>query len=539
MAKKAAMPKFNIVVKFDEAIATARSRGIELPYDYYNSIEVSARSRAFTVSGLASVDQIQRVRDSLEASTIEGKTFRQWQDDALANVDELASLPPGRMETIFRTNIQTHYNIGRTIQQRRNIAALPYFLWDAINDSRVRESHALMDNHIAPINDPIWRIWSPPSGFNCRCARISLSETEAVARGYKGGRNPPVGAIPDDGFDYEKADGFDGQLKKAVKKKVDKAKKSGLPKLEEASVLPPIVTNDFIPQKSIPELNRYMMENGIASFVDFGKIDLQVANESARSAFENIRKFPELKNNLEFFGSIQRHFVRRYELQVNNFIKSAMEKNPGISYETASKAAPSYIKKKTVSKDWFGISLSGTKGRTGYDGISINEYHAKDAAEMLKRLQKGVDDKFHPQNSASLRSTADHEFGHQIDNLIGAKDSLEMRKIYIDFLKAVNHGENLAGYALDSIDEFIAEAWAEYAGPGTPRAIAKQVGELIERLYHEKKLTGKLNFSLASIARSIANEDVITDVYSSREYQQAIDERLARDPRVDSMAADE
>jgi SPP1 gp7 family putative phage head morphogenesis protein len=191
---------------FEEAIAWAKARVAVLPETYYEELPALVRGRAFTVSGLASLDQIQSVLDSLTKGIEQGATFRDWKDWA---EQQPWTLPPGRLETVYRTAIQTHYNAGRTQQQRLNKARRPYYLWDAINDSRTRPDHAAMDGHIAPIDDPIWQRWSAPAGFNCRCSRIAITEKQATARGYP---TPAPIAEPDKGFGYEALDWQDARL---------------------------------------------------------------------------------------------------------------------------------------------------------------------------------------------------------------------------------------------------------------------------------------------------------------------------------------
>lgn len=102
--------------------------------------------------------------------------------------------------------MQTNYGIGRTIQQRENAVARPCLMWDAINDSRTWPAHAAMDNHIAPIDAPIWRRWHPPAGHNCRCTRISLTAAQAQARGYL---NAAPGTEPDQGWQGDPTAGDD------------------------------------------------------------------------------------------------------------------------------------------------------------------------------------------------------------------------------------------------------------------------------------------------------------------------------------------
>lgn len=186
---------------FTEAIAQAAARGVTLPEDYYGRLPAEARSQAFTVSGLTALEQIQAVLDSLTQALRAGQTLAEWQKAAPA---DLGALAQSRQELIFRNAVQTGYNIGRTTQQRENAGRRPFYMWDAINDTRTRPAHAAMDGYIAPIDDPIWQRWSPPAGHQCRCTRITLTEKQALARGY--GRQSRPDAQPDAGWGYEKAD---------------------------------------------------------------------------------------------------------------------------------------------------------------------------------------------------------------------------------------------------------------------------------------------------------------------------------------------
>ncbi|MBS0403058.1 MAG: minor capsid protein [Proteobacteria bacterium] len=171
-------------VPFADAIAWARERRAMLPAEFYGARAQAVRARGFAISGLAALDQVQAAADNLAEATASGQTLREWQRGIRESAPDVFSLGRARRELIFRNAVQTHYGIGRTIQQRENAAARPYLMWDAINDSRTRPTHRAMDGHIAPIDDHVWERWSPPAGYNCRCTRISLTEAQARARGY-------------------------------------------------------------------------------------------------------------------------------------------------------------------------------------------------------------------------------------------------------------------------------------------------------------------------------------------------------------------
>jgi len=166
-AGPARLPRGSFDIPFAEAIAWALARQAVLPGEFYGARLQAIRARSFSIAGLAALDQLQEVADSLARATASGQTFQDWQRALATKGPDAFSLGRARRELIFRNAVQTHYGIGRTIQQRENAAARGYLMWDAINDSRTRPTHRAMDGHIAPIDDPIWRRWSPPAGHRC------------------------------------------------------------------------------------------------------------------------------------------------------------------------------------------------------------------------------------------------------------------------------------------------------------------------------------------------------------------------------------
>ena len=76
--------------------------------------------------------------------------------------------------------------------------AFPYFQYHTVGDDRVRPAHAQMDGYIARRDDPVWDVWWPPNGYNCRCTVTAISGIEAKAEGIRPSRRqvPQV----DEGF---------------------------------------------------------------------------------------------------------------------------------------------------------------------------------------------------------------------------------------------------------------------------------------------------------------------------------------------------
>lgn len=210
--------RISIRVPFAEAIEAARSRGVELPEAFYANLPAKVRARSFVVSALAGMDQVQAVLDNMMAATETGQTFGEWKKATLRDVPAVAVLPKGRLETIYRNAIQSHYAIGRFEQQTRNAVRRPFLMYSAINDGRTRPAHRAMNGFIAPVDDLVWKTRYPPWGHRCRCSVISLTEKQAIARGWNG----TVGPVPAKGkgdWDHSPVTGADEGLRKAIEER--------------------------------------------------------------------------------------------------------------------------------------------------------------------------------------------------------------------------------------------------------------------------------------------------------------------------------
>jgi SPP1 gp7 family putative phage head morphogenesis protein len=171
-----------VPLPFAEAIAWAKARGVVLPDEYYGELQGLARALAFSIANIAQLDQLLLVHQSLVDALERGDSIQAWKDWATSDDSPLRGLPSYRIENIFRTNIQSEYARGRCEQARRNTEAFPWLLYDAVNDSRTRPSHAAMDGLVVRYDDPILNTWRPPCGYQCRCRVIPL--TDAMAQQY-------------------------------------------------------------------------------------------------------------------------------------------------------------------------------------------------------------------------------------------------------------------------------------------------------------------------------------------------------------------
>jgi SPP1 gp7 family putative phage head morphogenesis protein len=121
------------------------------------------------------------------------------------------------VDNIFRTNVQTAYNVGRYKQMQSVAKARPFWQYSAVNDSRTRPTHRALHGRVYRHDSPFWDTFYPPNGFRCRCKVKTLSERQVRERGltvHEGnglgeliepvGPNGPMPArplMPDRGFE--------------------------------------------------------------------------------------------------------------------------------------------------------------------------------------------------------------------------------------------------------------------------------------------------------------------------------------------------
>jgi SPP1 gp7 family putative phage head morphogenesis protein len=196
----------------EQAIGYFKAKGLKPTFSYADMLN-EAHDHSFTVAKMMNVDMLGQVRASLDSALANGQTFKDWTDSVIPVLqsggwwgrkevlDPLTGQPmiaqlgsPARLETIFRTNMQSAYAAGQwqEIDSQQEIA--PYLMYDAVDDLRTRPMHAAWDRKVLPVASPWWKTHYPPNGWNCRCGVIQLSSEEVAALNLEPSPEPPKDA---------------------------------------------------------------------------------------------------------------------------------------------------------------------------------------------------------------------------------------------------------------------------------------------------------------------------------------------------------
>ncbi|MBO1680376.1 hypothetical protein [Bittarella massiliensis (ex Durand et al. 2017)] len=242
-----------------------------------------------------------------------------------------------------------------------------------------------------------------------------------------------------------------------------------------------------IKAKTIKAAGRYAEDVLKIPHASYKGVSVEVANAWNEGLANNLRRFPELIDNLDFVGTCQERNRYIKEEYIKMVMPGLRERCPDLPKKALLEAAKKGVARRVprISSN-IAQSYRQDLGR----GITVNSAWGK-ADEFVKALQYCVEVKFHPVGCDTVRSVLDHEVGHQIDDLLLISGRPEIIELFSS-MEGPEITEALSEYAWKNgsrapIREFVAEGWVEYCNNSTPRPVAKKIGEFIERVYEEWK----------------------------------------------------
>jgi SPP1 gp7 family putative phage head morphogenesis protein len=189
----------------------------------FNKLAEDERVKAFVISGMAKGDQLTAMHRSIDNALATGQSMAAWKKDVAKMFAENGWEPMAgfRLDTIFRTNIQTAYSVGRYGQMMDVADIRPFWRYWAVNDGRTRPVHKALHGRVIRCDDPFWDTFYPPNGFRCRCTVTSLSEKQMAQKGLTAETIKPgdlvepmdkqgmaIPAMPDKNFDTNPAKAY-------------------------------------------------------------------------------------------------------------------------------------------------------------------------------------------------------------------------------------------------------------------------------------------------------------------------------------------
>ncbi len=426
------------------------------------------------------------------------KTFHTLREVGLSLTDDKGAIKP--FET-FRKDVETinnrynhnylyaEYNhaVGASLMAARWLQIEKHgdrydLQYRSAQDGKVREEHAILHGTTLPSSEPFWLLYLPPNGWGCRCTAV------LVRKGKYPQSDPALSMLRGNNCtENAKQQMFRFNPGKTLELFPPKHPYFKGPKPEQVKqVIDGYTPAEWTP-KTVAEAEQFYRDKlGInCSLAGFTAKQMEQIEAIFRSVERHFQCFPELKKTTLFVGSVlgrikllsehklaelkaDPYFARLGDVELKKYVSS------WITRMKVRAGSSTYAYSHGAFKDW---GLSGIAFNTTWKGEKIDTSLAND-----------VKSKWHPPGCGTLKAVFDHELGHEIDRLLGARTN-------VDFLKLFNQEQSqgkahitevLSTYGSKNAAEFIAEAWSEYLNNKTPRPVAVAVGTLIKKLYAEK-----------------------------------------------------
>ena len=198
----------------EKAIAFYQNNGLRRSFAWQDMIN-EEHAYAFTVAKMMDRDLLATTKELIDKMIAEGRTIQDFNKELIPHLqrkgwwgkDDLldpktgmvvnAQLgSPARLETIFRTNMQSAYAVGAWEAIESVKDSLPYLMYDAVDDGRAREEHARFDGLVLPVDHPFWKEHYPPNDYNCRCGTIQMDADDLEDEGLEVSPDPDIKRKP-------------------------------------------------------------------------------------------------------------------------------------------------------------------------------------------------------------------------------------------------------------------------------------------------------------------------------------------------------
>jgi SPP1 gp7 family putative phage head morphogenesis protein len=187
------------VGQFEEAVEAHRER---VPMTAAEVVDMTAEERraAFWVAGTHEAAVVQTIHQEIERALAEGLSLDEFKKNLAEKLQGQHALGGAHLETVFRNAVQSAYNAGRWYQLTDPdvTAARPFWMFDAVLDTRTTPLCKDLNGTIKAHDDPFWLTHWCPLHHRCRSGVRALRTSEVERRGGVTPGGPP--GAPSEGF---------------------------------------------------------------------------------------------------------------------------------------------------------------------------------------------------------------------------------------------------------------------------------------------------------------------------------------------------
>ncbi len=125
----------------------------------------------YSFSSAKDYHQLKLMSQALKDDKGNIRPFADFKDDAM-KINKVFN--KSWLETEYNTAISSANASARWAEYDQDKDVMPFLKYQTVEDDRVRDDHALLDQTVKPVDDGFWDTYYPPNGFNCRCTTVQL-----------------------------------------------------------------------------------------------------------------------------------------------------------------------------------------------------------------------------------------------------------------------------------------------------------------------------------------------------------------------------
>lgn len=146
----------------------------------WNTPDVETLTRltqnVFSFSAAKNYQQLRTITDAMRDEEGALRSFADFKEQ-VATINQKFNAT--WLQTEYDTCIATATQSARWQEFKDQKALFPFLRYQTAGDDSVRDEHRALDGVTKRVEDPFWRTYYPPNGWNCRCEAIQVPDDNA------------------------------------------------------------------------------------------------------------------------------------------------------------------------------------------------------------------------------------------------------------------------------------------------------------------------------------------------------------------------
>ena len=171
---------------YREAVEFLKKRDVIKKVDY-DKLSDKMKFRAFTASRINDGKLLEKLNAQMLANVNGGKGLKDFLSLTKTDILDKIGMGPNQgwyWETVYRTNVQTAYNVGRAMGFEADKPLALQFV--GIDDARQTDVCHSLSGIVRPYGDPFWQSHFPPLHFNCRSTIRAIYDEAELPEEWSG-----------------------------------------------------------------------------------------------------------------------------------------------------------------------------------------------------------------------------------------------------------------------------------------------------------------------------------------------------------------